>query len=163
MKIKLATKDDLKEMKKIFDYGRKIQLESGNPTQWAEDYPKVELILEDIAKEAAHLCLNENNEIVALFSVFTAPDPTYEKIEGAWLNSEAYATIHRIASSGKLSGVGQLCIEWVQKKYDNVRIDTHDKNQQMKHILKKLDFQYCGIIYLENGETRNAYHYEKIE
>lgn len=161
MKIRLATKDDLQEMKNIFDYGRQIQLESGNPTQWAKGYPKVELILDDIEKEAAHLCIDENNEIVALFSVFIDPDPTYQEIEGAWLNNEAYATIHRIASSGKVPGVGQHCIEWVQNIYDNVRIDTHEENQQMKHILEKLNFQYCGIIYLENGEARNAYHYEK--
>lgn len=161
MKIRLATKDDLQEMKNIFDYGRQIQLESGNPTQWAQGYPKVELILDDIEKEAAHLCIDENNEIVALFSVFIDPDPTYQEIEGAWLNNEAYATIHRIASSGKVPGVGQYCIEWVQNIYNNVRIDTHEENQQMKHILEKLNFQYCGIIYLENGEARNAYHYEK--
>lgn len=161
MEIRLATKKDLDKMRGIFNYGRKAQLESGNPTQWRPGYPADDLILADIAQDAAHVCLNEQEEIVAVFSVFTEPDATYHKIDGAWLNDEPYATIHRIASNGQERGVGQCCIEWVQSKYANVRIDTHDNNQQMKHILKKLDFKYCGIIYLENGDARNAYHYSR--
>lgn len=161
MEIRLARKKDLGKMREIFNYGRKIQLESGNPTQWKLGYPSDELILQDIAKNAAYLCLNEQGEIVAVFSVFTDPDATYHKIDGEWLNDEPYATIHRIATNGKERGSGQYCIEWVQNQYQNVRIDTHDNNQQMKHIIKKLGFKYCGIIYLENGDSRNAYHYSK--
>lgn len=161
MKIRRAKKDDLMKMREIFEYGRKVQLESGNLTQWAAGYPVDALILEDIKRKAAHLCLNDEDELLAVFSVFTDEDPTYREIEGAWLNNEPYATIHRIASSGRVSGAGQYCIEWVQDQYDNVRIDTHKENEQMKHILNKLDFEYCGVIYLENGETRNAYHYKK--
>lgn len=161
MNIRLARKEDLVEMRKVFNYGRKVQLASGNPTQWGEGYPSAELILEDIAQEAAHVCLNNKGEIVAVFSVFTDLDPTYHQIEGEWLNDEPYATIHRIAANGKERGVGQHCIKWVQNQYANVRIDTHDNNQQMKHIIKKLGFEYCGIIYLENGDSRNAYHYSK--
>lgn len=161
MKIRLATKKDLDKMREIFNRGRKVQLESGNPTQWAKGYPSDELILEDIAKDAAYLCLNDQEEIVAVFSVFTDPDPTYHKIDGEWLNDKPYATIHRIATNGKERGVGQHCIEWVQSRHKNVRIDTHDNNQQMKHIIKKLGFKYCGLIYLENGDSRNAYHYSR--
>lgn len=161
MKIRLATKEDLGEMREVFNYGRKVQLESGNPTQWALGYPSDELILEDIAKGAAYLCLNDQEELLAVFSVFTDPDSTYYEIDGEWLNDEPYATIHRIATNGKERGVGQYCIEWVQDQYDNVRIDTHNNNQQMKHILKKLGFKYCGVIYLSNGDSRNAYHYSK--
>lgn len=161
MKVRLATKKDVSKMKQVFNYGRKIQLESGNPTQWDKGYPSEKLILEDIAQKAAYLYLDEKDEVIAVFSVFTDPDPTYLKIDGQWLNEKPYATIHRIASNRKAQGVGQACIEWVQKRYNNVRIDTHQNNQQMKHILNKLGFQYCGIIYLMNGDSRNAYHYSK--
>lgn len=159
MKIRLAKRKDLPQMRKIFEYGRKIQLKSGNLDQWEEGYPSEALILEDIQKEAAYLSLDESGEILAIFSLFTEADPTYSKIEGSWLNNESYATIHRIASSGKMSGAGQDCIKWVIKQYNNVRIDTHHRNQQMKHLLGKLGFDYCGIIYLENGEEREAYQY----
>lgn len=159
MKIRLATKEDLKKMREIFEYGRKLQVQTGNPTQWAEGYPSKSLILEDIQKKAAYLCLNEEGKLLGVFSLFTDPDPTYHKIVGEWLNDKPYATIHRIATNGKERGVGQYCIKWVQNQYENVRIDTHEKNKQMKHILRKLDFNYCGLIYLENGDSRNAYHY----
>lgn len=160
MEIRLAGKDDLEQMREVFNYGRKVQLESGNLKQWEKGYPTDELILEDIKREAAYLCLNKANEISALFSVFTEDDPTYTEINGQWLNDEDYATIHRIASAGTVSGVGQYCIKWVKSQYDNIRIDTHEKNEEMKHILKKLGFEYCGVIYLKNGDPRNAYHYE---
>lgn len=163
MQIRLATREDIPKMKEIFEYGRQVQIESGNKTQWKEGYPAESLIMEDIEKNAAHVCLDDLGELTAVFSVFTEADPTYFEIEGEWLNNEKYATIHRLASSGNVRGAGQFCIEWVQEKYDNVRIDTHEQNVQMKHVLRKLGFQYCGIIYLANGEARNAYQYVKSQ
>lgn len=163
MKIRLANQTDVKRMQEIFAYGRKVQRESGNMTQWKKGYPSESLMMEDIEKRAAHLCLNEQDEIVAVFSIFTEADPTYATIDGEWLNDEDYTTIHRIASDGSVPGIGQDCIAWVQERYSNIRIDTHEQNEQMKHILKKMGFQYCGVINLENGERRNAYQYlEKI-
>lgn len=159
MKIQLAKEENLAEMREVFDYGRQVQLETGNLTQWKKGYPSNELMLEDIKKNAAHLCLSESDEILAVFSVFTEPDPTYVEIDGEWLNDEKYATIHRIAATGKVSGAGQYCIQWVMNQYKNLRIDTHHKNKQMKHILEKLGFHYCGVIYLENGDPRDAYQY----
>ena len=161
MQIRKATKEDIPKMREIFDYGREVQLKTGNVNQWAKGYPADELILEDIQREAAHVCLDDEGDMIGVLSVFTDPDPTYKEIEGEWLNDAPYATIHRIASSGKVKGVGQKCIQWVQENFDNVRIDTHDENEPMKYILDKLGFEYCGVIYLENGDPRNAYHYVK--
>ena len=161
MDIRLAKKEDIKKMQEIFAYGRKIQQESGNLNQWEAGYPSKELILSDISKKAAYICEDEKGHMLGVFSVFTSPDPTYKEIEGSWLNEEPYTTIHRIAANGKVNGVGQYMIKWVQNQYENVRIDTHEKNEQMKHIVKKLGFEYCGIIYLKNGAARNAYQYSK--
>ena len=161
MDIRLAQKEDIPKMREIFDYGRQVQQESGNLNQWEAGYPSEELILADISKKAAHICEDDEGCMMGVLSVFTTPDPTYQEIEGAWLNEEPYATIHRIATNGKRKGTGQQMIKWVQNQYENVRIDTHEKNEQMKHVVKKLGFEYCGIIYLENGDPRNAYQYSK--
>lgn len=161
MKIREARQEDIPKMREVFDYGRQIQLETGNLNQWAAGYPAEELIREDIAKGAAHICLNEEDEIVGVFSVFIEPDPTYAEIDGAWLNEEPYATIHRIAVNGKARGVGQYCIKWIQERFDNVRIDTHENNQPMIHVVNKLGFEYCGVIYLANGDPRNAYQFTR--
>ncbi len=161
MDVRLATKDDTSKMQEIFTIGRRVQLASGNLNQWAEGYPSLELIMEDIAADAAYVAMDAEGEMIGVMSVFTEPDPTYEKIEGQWLNDKPYATIHRIATSGKIKGIGQDLIRWVQERHQDVRIDTHEDNQQMKYVVKKLGFEYCGVIYLENGDPRNAYHYNK--
>jgi len=163
MPIRLATEKDIPAMREVFDYGREVQLKTDNPRQWEEGYPRETLMVEDIEKEAAYVCLNDDDEMLAVFSVFTEPDPTYYDIDGEWLNDDPYVTIHRIATSGQVKGIGQYCIQWVQGKYDNVRIDTHDDNEPMKHVLKKLGFKYCGIIYLANGNPRNAYQYTRTK
>jgi hypothetical protein len=159
MKIRKATKEDIPAMREIFNYGREVQLKTGNLNQWEAGYPADEVILEDIRQKAAHVCVDDKGNIIGVLSVFTDPDPTYKNIEGAWLNDKPYATIHRIATNGQVKGTGQYCIEWVQNQYDNVRIDTHENNEQMKYIVKKLGFEYCGVIYLANGDARNAYQF----
>lgn len=161
MQIRKATKKDIPTMREIFNYGREVQLQTGNLNQWNMGYPTDEVILEDIQQRAAHICTDDEGNIIGVFSVFTDPDPTYKNIDGAWLNEKPYATIHRIATNGQVKGTGQYCIEWVQNQYDDVRIDTHEDNEQMKHIVRKLGFEYCGVISLENGDPRNAYHYTK--
>lgn len=163
MNIRLATAQDLPALREIFDQAREYQIEGGNTTQWAPGYPSKELMLEDIAKEAAYVGVNKDGEIVGALSVFTEPDPTYFEIEGEWLNDAPYATVHRIATSGKEKGAGQTLLKWVQENYANVRIDTHDANEPMKYIVKKLGFKYTGVIYIENGDARNAYHYVREE
>ena len=161
MKIRKATIEDLPKMREIFNYGRELQIQTGNPNQWEEGYPSKNLMMEDMEKGAAHVCESDQGEIMAVLSVFTEPDPTYYEIEGEWLNDEPYTTIHRIATSGVVKGVGQYCLQWVQERSENVRIDTHKDNAPMKYVLEKLGFAYCGVIYLDNGDPRDAYHYAK--
>ena len=45
------------------------------------------------------------------------------------------------------------------KSCRTIRIDTHHDNCIMKHILTKDGFTECGVIYLECGDPRDAYHY----
>jgi len=44
-----------------------------------------------------------------------------------------------------------------QRRYNNIRIDTHRDNAIMQHNIEKHGFTYCGIIYLANGDERLAY------
>ncbi len=43
----------------------------------------------------------------------------------------------------------------------NFRIDTHNDNKIMQHVIEKNGFIRCGIIYVKDGSPRIAY--EKIE
>ncbi len=38
------------------------------------------------------------------FAFILGEDPTYQQIDGAWLNDQPYGTIHRIAGNGKIKG-----------------------------------------------------------
>ena len=52
---------------------------------------------------------------------------------------------------------GIRCLQWCYRQIPNLRADTHRDNHILQHILKKHGFQYCGIIYLLNGDERLAF------
>ncbi|WP_455539180.1 hypothetical protein [Terrisporobacter sp.] len=45
----------------------------------------------------------------------------------------------------------------MEKKVHSIKIDTHEKNISMQNLLKKNNFEYCGIVYLEDGGKRVAF------
>ena len=151
--------DDLSEVMQIYETARRFMKETGNPDQWGEIYPSTEVVEDDIKNKRSYVCLNESGEIAAVFYFqMEEADSTYLKIfDGEWINDEKYGVIHRIASSGKERGVMSSVIQFCYHKVNNIRIDTHRDNEVMQKILKNLGFQYCGIIYLEDGAERLAY------
>lgn len=160
MRIRPTQIDDLPQLLQIYETARRFMVETGNGGQWVDGYPKEELLLEDIASERSYVCLDGDNGIVGTFYFRVGEEPTYLEIfDGAWLDDAPYGVIHRIASSGKRKGVAQACIAWCLEQCGNIRIDTHRDNRVMQHILNKIGFSYCGIIYLENGAERLAYQY----
>ena len=92
------------------------------------------------------------------------PDPTYSYIEdGAWLNDNPYHVIHRIAVAKPGKGYARQMLDWAFERAGTVRIDTHRDNVIMHHILRKYGFEYCGVIYLANGDARDAYQLSKLK
>ncbi len=94
-----------------------------------------------------------------------AADPTYAVIEdGAWISDEPYGVIHRVANNGTIKGMFSEVFGFCHQKINHLRIDTHDDNKIMQHVVEKHGFQRCGIIHLQNGDPRIAYEYiEKTE
>ncbi|MGF3076083.1 GNAT family N-acetyltransferase [Facklamia sp. P12955] len=151
---------DIDKLQAIYDQARRFQLATGNLNQWIDGYPGREVILNDY--RSAHSYIVEDrldHEILAVMALLAGEDPAYKNIQGQWLNDEEYVTIHRLASLPSAKGSGQALLDWTLEHYSNIRIDTHEENQPMKHILAKLGFQFCGIIFLENGDPRDAYQY----
>ena len=91
------------------------------------------------------------------FVFFHGPEPSYEAIDGHWLNLEPYSVIHRIASDGSHRGVLARCLAWCEGQTKNLRIDTHRDNRVMRHLLEKNGFIPCGTILAEDGTPRIAY------
>ena len=156
--IRSTTHEDLPHLLPIYEAARRFMQQTGNAGQWIDGYPKEELLINDIAQGHSYVCINENKEVVGTFYYVVGEEPTYLHIhQGAWLNDAPYGVIHRIASSGKQKGVAETCINWCLEKCENLRIDTHRDNKVMQHILQKLGFTYCGIVYLGDGAERWAY------
>jgi GNAT superfamily N-acetyltransferase len=133
--------------------------------QWQNGYPNEETIRADIAAGHGYL-LVEDKDIVAYAAIIFDIEPAYLVIEGAWLTSGTYAVVHRVARASAAKGKGiatrlfkhveALCLE---KAVNSIRIDTNFDNAPMLHIVKKLNYVYCGEIFYD-GAPRKAY--EKV-
>ena len=180
--IRKATKKDLTLIMEIYKRARRFMAETGNPNQWGESKPYQEWIEHDIEMGKCYVCVKQTREkksmheilegkggleteiIAAVFYFAIEEDPTYGIIyEGHWLNNNPYGVVHRIASAGIVKGAGEFCLKWALSQCGNLRIDTHEDNKVMQSLLKKIGFQYCGIIHLQNGDPRMAFHYEKTK
>lgn len=154
--IRKTQKEDLQRVMEIYARARKFMAENGNPNQWKKHKPTLEQVEGDIEKGNGYVCVY-NGEVHGVFCFFVGDDPTYGKIIGKWKNSEKYAVIHRIASSGDVKGIGTYMMQWAYEQFPNVRIDTHEDNFVMQNMLKKLGYEFCGTIFLEDGDPRLAY------
>lgn len=155
--IRLATASDLPTLMCLYAQAREQMRRQGNAVQWIDGYPQIEVISDDIAN--AHCwVLTDAQGICGAFALISGADPTYAHIEGgAWLNEEPYCTIHRIASNGRVPGIMAQAVAFSMERCNNLRIDTHEQNATMRHILKQLGFVYCGIIYTRGHSPRLAY------
>lgn len=159
--IRRSCVDDIPRLMEIFSIARRFMRATGNPCQWAESYPGRELLLDDIRHGDSYVC-TAGREIVATFVLREGDDPTYNIIyDGEWPDDKPYATIHRIASSGKVKGIFLQVMQYAARNHGTIRIDTHRDNLPMRHAVSKAGFKYCGIIHCWNGDERLAYQYGK--
>lgn len=156
MKVRLAEERDLPVILRIYDRARRFMAENGNPTQWPATYPGASLLRQDI--EEGHLYVITDAESVhGVFSFVVGPDHTYNLIEnGAWHSDAEYGTIHRIAGDG-IGGIFNTCLDYCKTRTNYLRIDTHEDNKIMQHVVTKNGFRPCGIIYADNGTPRIAF------
>lgn len=157
IQFRLAQTEDIPVIEGIYNYARSVMVETGNPHQWADGYPQLSLIADDIKKRISYVGVADGR-IEAVFVLQREGDSDYDRIfNGQWLNDEPYVAIHRVASAGNVAGLTGAIFDWCEKMSVNLRIDTHRDNQIMQHVLAKNGFTYCGLIYLKDGAERLAY------
>lgn len=155
--IRLAEIRDLEDILKIYEIARKFMIDNGNPSQWSGNYPKKELLIDDIKSEHLYVYV-EDNVIHGVFAFIIGEDSTYKVIEdGEWLSNDLYGTIHRIASDGLVHGVFNEVVSYCFNVINHLRIDTHYDNKVMQHLIEKSGFIKCGIIHVRDGSPRIAY------
>lgn len=151
-----TTTKDLIEVLNIYQHSIRFMRENGNDQQWTNfDDLKTKIIC-DIRNGISHVLI-EDEEIKAVFTLLTSEEHTYNKIQGKWIDSTPYYTIHRIAIKENHKGYASKCFCYAFLQNRHIRIDTHEKNLPMRNLLKKEGFSYCGIITLEDKTKRLAF------
>lgn len=161
-----AIETDIAEIMPIF-YQAQEYLKQKGINQWQNNYPNIDVVKNDIKNNNCYVLI-DSVKVIATVSISFNPEVTYGSIyEGKWINNEEYAVIHRIAIDNNYKGTGlsSLILEKIEKlcfakNVHSIKTDTHRDNVAMQKMLKKNGFEYCGIIYLLDGNERFAF--EKI-
>ena len=161
MTIRAATLADLPQLEALFAAARRFMAAGGNPHQWTGGYPGPEDLAADIRAGKSFVC-EEGGAILAsfFFDCGPAPEPSYARIDGAWLREGPYGVIHRVAvaDSARGKGVAGACFAWCfARSGGSLRADTHADNLPMQRALVKNGFSRRGVITLARGGTRWAY------
>ena len=156
--IRLARAEELPRLLEIYAAARAFMRQNGNSLQWAGGYPGEEVLREDIALERLYV-IEEKGHIGGCFMLASGPDDTYNKIyDGTWRCDCPYGVIHRIASSGRIRRMVDKCSDWALEICPNLRMDTHADNAPMQEALLRGGFTKCGIVVIDDGSERVAFH-----
>ncbi len=164
MKICRAKEENIDAIVKIMDEAKQYFKVHDIP-QWQNEngYPNAEDVEGDIDKCGAWI-IQDERQVVGYSFIDVYQDPNYAYIEGKWLNDSSYVVIHRTCVENAYKGKN-IASHFIEKAKDickeknvhNIRVDTHEKNISMQHLLGKNGFVKVGIIYVEDGSPRYAY------
>ena len=155
--IRPATSFDIPRALAIYHSARQFMRRSGNTVQWVNGYPSEALLRSDVA--AGRLFVMEDaGGVYAVFAFIIGDDPTYQVIDGAWLDDGTpYGTLHRLGSDGTRRGVLAEAVDWALTRLPHLRADTHEANVTMQRCLERAGFVRCGVIHVADGTPRLAY------
>ncbi|MDF7668224.1 MULTISPECIES: GNAT family N-acetyltransferase [unclassified Lactobacillus] len=169
MQLRRATMADFDQIMMILKDGANQLAESG-VNQWQGEYPSPDQIKEDIENGWAYLAVSDDEETVGAISIVTGPDHAYDNLNGEWLmQTDNYVVIHRVAIRSKHAGHGyatkllRAVIENIRDSHpevDSIRIDTHEDNQAMQHLINKMGFKQVGTLYGVYRADETSYVYE---
>jgi RimJ/RimL family protein N-acetyltransferase len=168
MKMILSTSDDVPNIMTIIE-DAKGYLASQKIDQWQKGYPNVEQVKNDIKNSESYAVINDENQVIATAMFTINREPTYKVIDGNWRVDErqTYGVIHRMAIKKEFRKFGlatfmfhEFHLQLLKKNIQSLKIDTHEENIGMQSLIKKLGYQYCGIIYTSYGDKRLAF--EKV-
>lgn len=156
--IRLAEAEDLPGLRRIYAAAREFMAKHGNAAQWGANFPPDELLLSHISRRELYVFEEiSGGKLHAAFALVRGEDPAYRKIDGSWLSSSPYLTIHRVASDGTARGIFSAIVKFAEKICPHLRADTHEKNAAMRAALIKNGFSKRGEVRLSDGSPRLAY------
>jgi len=168
MNLRLSTTADVPEIMILIN-DAKTYLASQSIDQWQNGYPNAEQVENDIKNKESYVLVNDENKVMATAMFTTKKEPTYKVIDGSWIENEnkPYGVVHRMAIKSAFRKFGlatfmfhEFHLQLLEKNIKSLKIDTHEENLGMQSLIKKLGYQYCGIIYTNYNAKRMAF--EKV-
>lgn len=163
MNFREAKKEDIESILEVISHAKEY-MKRNNSTQWNENYPNKETIINDIEKNIGYVLIVENL-IRGYMVVDFSDDEIYKNIKGKWKTFGNYASIHRCAIHKELrgQGYGSELFKFAEKlalskNIRSVRVDTAPENETMKHLFNKNGYEYCGIVFIDGEKIA----YEKL-
>ena len=164
MNFRKSRMEDISGIMRLVDQAKSYMKAQGID-QWQNGYPNAESIKNDIEHDYSYV-MEEDGKVIGTMAVLFDGEPTYDKIyEGDWKTTEEpYAAVHRVAVDAdcKGQGIAGAMVDEVEKicrerGVRSIKNDTHRDNKSMQRMQAKNGFEYCGIIYLEDGAERIAF------
>lgn len=172
--IRLATNADLEAILLIIE-DAKIRFRLQNSSQWQDEggYPNRSTFLKDIENQILYV-YDHNGEVIGVAAFSEEIEEAYQTIyDGSWLlaNDAPTLTIHRLAVKKEWyrKGIAKKILAYAEmvcrsRGFVSIRIDTHEKNGEMQHLLQRCGYSCCGIIYLLRSGVKEGKRlaYEKV-
>ena len=159
MLIRLATHNDIESILSIVRSAQ-LSLKELGIDQWQDGYPSKEVIAEDIAQGVGYVICADDSTVVGYEAIVLTGEEAYKQIaDETWNTPNSYVVVHRLCVSGdrRRCGVAHELMAYaakyaMERGVNAFRIDTHKGNVRMLSLLRKLGFQYVGIVRYDSGE-----------
>ncbi len=165
--LRIAQLADLDEIEMIIE-SAKVLLKKEGLSQWQSGTPNREMLKQDIAQGNSYVYFHEGY-IAGVICIQFEADPNYEQIEGQWQQeNEPYVTLHRVATHAyyRNEGISQKMFRAAEqiardRGIYQIRVDTHKDNYRMNYLIKKMNYEFAGIVNVKDplDPKRNAYQY----
>lgn len=166
MELRLAKCQDKDSILKFYKDGS-LKLKSEGIDQWqGAKIPNLDNF-KDLIKNKEIFVLEDDRRSVAT-CVIKKYDYDYDNnMHGSWITDGSFIAIHRVATGSEFRKKGygkallELCEDYAKENnIKSLRIDTHKDNKSMQNLIKKLGYNYCGIVYIGGTDERLAF--EKV-
>ena len=160
-----AKLEDLDQVMEAVEDSREVLRLQGNG-QWQDGYPNRDNFINDINNGRLFVVIDEKdkNNIIAVCALTYREEDYHHLYEGKWLTDLPYMVMHRVAIKKAYRGQGygkklfEIFIETAKVEgYRSLRIDTHEGNAIMRHLIELFGFVYCGKAILTPNKDRMVY------
>ncbi len=159
---RLVTKSDIDMVMPVIESGRETLKAQGNG-QWQDGYPSRFDLLNDIKNKNLYVIYN-NKKFVGVLALIIGDNDYSNLIRGKWLSNGEFLVMHRCAILKEYQGIGLGYYLFdifkevgLNKNIHSLRIDTHEYNNPMRHLIERNGFTYCGNVILTGNKERVVY------